>query len=115
MFLTFVLKGAQMELHRLRIVRAFLAWAERDPRWFALETGALDAIPGILAKLMERGRNVEYLGNDFGMRLPRALVEHGVHLGPCISFLEMVHAQTPRNDVAMLIEKAKAAAGHVVR
>jgi hypothetical protein len=41
------------------------------------------------------------------VRSPRR-VERGTHLEPCIGYLEMIRAQTPRKNISDVIERAKA-------
>jgi hypothetical protein len=69
----------------------------------ALSRGQNEAIPAIVAEMVERGRNVDFLGTPETLRLVRALMGREEHLACCLDYLAMIQKQRPSPDIAKLL------------
>lgn len=75
----------------------------------ALERKRDAEIPGILAELVRRGANVEFLAAKETTRLVRALVPRGEHLEACRAYLRMIQKQRPSTWIAKILADVEVA------
>jgi hypothetical protein len=71
----------------------------------ALAVGGLDAIPGIFDDLLDRGRNVDFLGTPETLVLVRELLARGLYLERCRDYLAMIQRQGPSPHVVKLLSE----------
>lgn len=69
----------------------------------ALARGQNQAVPAVMAELVERGRNVDFLGTPDTMRLVHALMLRGKHLAGCRDYLRMIQKQEPSPVLAKIL------------